>query len=571
MPNISLVLPDTTQSISRPIIFDIIGQIQDITKIRKDAKIYFSGDIARQQTPGTSIDSTDERFASFNSNNIVFIEADEDYDHDTLATTAVTRREHIPVFIDPLLDIRLTPVYVTTNVTINFKFRCLSKNEALRWRDDMRMRISMLRDINLHTLTYHYLLPLDVLMMLKAIHETKEVVEPYNESYEEFITRNSTDRLTLIGDLVNQDARLGISEKQSRIVGIYNFDAVPEKIERNDNGTYEISFSYKFSYEKPIACNFRYPVMVHNNLLPSVYTDFTNKTYDLYQVDKSWTKSLGALSGFESDTIMDNRITPNFLLRLPEFDDYQIPSCPVGTGSLFLALCEVDTTDKRTVLNLTELGDVVLDQDILNFIRDVEYPYMGNLYKSIFHLSLYRNNDLTVSGSLSVDAQLNVKAVADLTLRNQHRVRFAIVTDLTLLPREALDRLRRYPKVLTKVIESMNELFKNHPDFVNLGNKRYITELEFSPIYAMLTGYAMDNGQGSSRGQYYGDGLRVNGWPRNGSSNDMRNQLDGRRWKGYTSPAFADIDPLLVEQYRRNRIGSNTVSVTGIVAIKQTA
>jgi hypothetical protein len=32
---------------------------------------------------------------------------------------------------------------------------------------------------------------------------------------------------------------------------------------------------------------------------------------------------------------------------------------------------------------------------------------------------------------------------------------------------------------------------------------------------------------------------------------------------------FADLDPNMVEAYRRNRIGLNTVQVTGILAIKQ--
>lgn len=569
MPNVSITLPDTSQSVSRPIVFDIIDQIRDITKINKDTKIYFPGDILAMQTPGTSIDSNTERFASFNTNNIVFIEVEEDFDHDTLGSTAVAGKEHIPVFIDQDLDVRMAPVYATTNIIINFKYRCVSKTEALRWRDDIRMRVSQMRDVNLHDLTYHYSLPLELLVLLVAIHETKELVEPYDETFEEFMRRNSTTRLSLIGDLVNQDARLAISEKQCRIVGMFTWDAIPDKPEREDTGTWVASFSYKFSYEKPIACNFKYPVMIHNNLLPQQYTFGNDQSYDLYLVDKSYTLSLGALAGFESDTIMDHRVQPHFLLRLPDFDDYQLPSCPPGTGSAFIALCEVDLTDKRTLLNLNELGDVVIDHDILQFIKEVEYPFMCNLYHSIFHLSLYRNNYLTTSGTLALDAQMDVKAVANLNLRHQHRVRLSIITDLTLLTREALDRLRRYPKVLAKVIQAINELFKNHPDMVNLGNKKYITELEFSPIYALLTGYALDNGRGTSRGNFYGQGLPVNSWPRNGNSSDMRSELRPSRYRGYTSPIFKDIDPRLVERYRNNRVGSNTASIAGIIAIKQ--
>jgi len=428
-----------------------------------------------------------------------------------------------------------------------------------------------MRDINLHDITYHYLLPMELLILLKAIHETKELTEPYDESYADFITRNSSTRLTVIGDLVNQDARLAISETQCRIVGIYGWDGIPEKPERDDaTGTWVSSFSYRFSYEKPIGCNFKYPIMVHNQLIPRYYTYSNSQTYDLYPIDKSYSLSLGALAGFEADTVMDNRVTPHFLIHLPEFDDYQPTTCPPGTGSVFIALCEVDTIDRRTLLSLDDLGDIILDADIMQFIREVEHPYMCDLYKSIFHLSLYRNTSLTTSGSLILDVNLNVKAVTDLNLRNQHRVRMSIITDISLLSREALDRLRRYPKVLAKIIVAINELFRNHPDLVDLGRRSYITALEFSPIYALLTGHAMDNGAGNSSGSnYYGGGLAVNGWPRNSSSKDMRSAANLHRGTGYSSPIFADIDPRVIESYRRNRVGTNSTAVVGIVALKQ--
>lgn len=554
MPILSLTLPEQSEAISRPVVFDIIGQIQEITKIRPDTKIFFPGDIQKMQTPSTSIDSKDDRFATFNTNNIVFIEVEEDYDHETLGTTVINRKEHPAVFIDDALGIRLCPIYATSNVVINFKYRCVSKTEAMRWRDDIRMRISQLRDINLHDINYHYLLPLELLILIKAIHETKEVVEPYDESYVEYVSRCATPRLTVVGDLVNQDARLAIAERQCRIVGMYGFDGIPEKPERDDNGTWLITFSYKFSYEKPIGCTMRYPIMVHNNLIPKNYTYFNNKSYDLYPVVRSASLSIDALSGFESDTIMDNRRYPYPLIRLPEFDDYEIKSIPVGTGSVFLALCEVDLADKRSLVNLNELGDLIIDQDILEFIRVSEQPYMCKIYKSIFHLSLYRNDSLTSNDTITLLPDLTVKATSDLNLRHQHRVRLSIVMDLTLLSREALDRLRKYPKVLTKVIEAMNEIFKNHPDLVKLANMPYVTELQFSRIYALLTGYSLDNGTGTTRGTYYDTGLRVRGWP------DPRFQV---------SDVFKDIDPRILEQYRRNRVGMNNVMCTGIITFNK--
>lgn len=555
MPNISLTLPGTDQSITRPIVYDIISQIQDITKISKDTKVFYGGDIQKSKTPGTSIDSTDERFAMFNTNNIMFIEVEEDFDHDTLGSTAVTRPEQQPVFIDPELGIHIKPVYATTNIVINFKYRCIGKTEALRWRDDIRMRVSQLRDINIHDLTYHYLLPLDLLLLLKLVHQTKELVEPYNETYEQYIMRNSTDRLTVVGDLIAQDARLAISETQCRVVGIYNWDGIPEKPEREESGVWTVSFSYRFSFEKPIGCHMKYPIMVHNNLLPPHYTTFTNGEQDLYHVPKYATLSLGALAGFEADTISDARRSHEPIIRLPRFDDFEIKHVPTGSGTVLIALCQVDE-DKRTLANLTELGDIALDSDILQFIKDVEYPYVTSIYKSIINISLYRNEHLTWTDTIQCSSSLSISALEDLNLRDVHRIRLSLITDLTLLPRDALERVRRYPKVLVKIIAAMNELLRNHPDFVNLGSKNRVSQLEFSAIYAMLTGMNYDNGRGVSKGSYYGEGIRVNGWPNKG-------------FNSYNKTLFSDIDPRIVAQYRNNRVGINTVMPTGIINIHQ--
>jgi hypothetical protein len=572
MPNISLTLPGISQSVTRPVIFDIINQLNEITKTNKDTKIFFPGDIAKMRTPGTSIDDQTERFAVFNTNYITFIEVEEDYDHDTLGSTAVSRKEHIPTFIDRRLGMYVTPVYATSNVVINFKYRCPNKTEALRWRDDIRMRVSQLRDVSLHNLTYHYLLSPEVLDIIQEVYIRREAVASYNETLEEYILSHSTDRLTVIGDLVAKSPKLAISETQCRIVGTYGWDAIPDKPDREDSGVFTISFSYKFSYEKPIACNFRYPVMVHNQLMPKQYTYFSDKAYDLYRLDKSFTLSLGALNKFETDTVMDNAIQPDALIRLPSFDDFKIQIVPPGTGTVFIALSEVDIDNKMDLLNLNDLGNLIMDPDILEFIVQSEYPYICNLYSSIINLSLYRNEYLTSSKSIKMNQACNVSAVLSLDLRNQHRVRFSLITDLSLLNAAALERLKKFPKAFIKIIGAINELLRNHPDFVNLGSKSCITINDFSPIYAILTGQYYDNGKsGSSDGKYYGDGLGVSGFP---AFNNKDRAVNGgvsftKDKKNNGSKVYADIPLRVIESYRRNRISTNTVSVVGIIAFRR--
>jgi len=65
--------------------------------------------------------------------------------------------------------------------------------------------------------------------------------------------------------------------------------------------------------------------------------------------------------------------------------------------------------------------------------------------------------------------------------------------------------------------------------------------LEFDAVYQALTGFPMNNGTNINRNQYYGSNL-------NG--------------------LFSDIDPRVLENYRRNRIGHQTVQVSQIMVMK---
>jgi hypothetical protein len=552
MPNINLTIPEIDQSVSRPVIFDIINQLQEITKIDKTTEIFYPGDIQKMRTPGTSIDDKNiERFARFNTEKYNFIDVEEDFDINTLGSTAVSGHEQIPIFLDRSLNIIIKPIYATSNVKINFKYRCTSKTEAIRWRNDMRLRVSANRDINLHNITYHYLIPLELIELLRQVHIRRELTEPYSQTFEEYVKSNITDRLNIVGDIVNNDCRLSISETQCRIIGLYDFIGISDKPERDeDNGCYTISFSYKFNYEKPIGCNIRYPVMIHNTLLPERYTTFNNLSYDLDKVDKSYSMSLHALNNFESDTTINKLVDVNGILHIPYYDDFQLDesNTATGTGTVFLALSEVDVLDKRTLINLKELGNITIDDDILDFILNSELPYVTNLYTSIINISLYRNKYLTNSKSLICDNNLNIKATSNLSLRNEHRIRFSLVTDLTLLSKDALDRLRKYPLALIKIISALNELLRNNLDFINLGNNKHITELDFNNMYRVLTGYNYANNKAVSNDFYYGPGRNAD----NSSSSQY---------------GLFGLDPNLLEIYRNQRIGMNTVQLYSIIAI----
>ena len=532
MPVVEMTLPDVAQAVSRPVILAVVKQIQEITKIDKDVRIFYPGESQRMQQPGSTLNSTN-RDALMTNNQILFIEAEEDYEVDTMSATAVNYLEQNPVFNDFKLGISMTPIYVTTNVTINFRYRTQSKAEALRWRDDVRVRVSHMRDINLHNLTYHYLIPTPYLDLLQTIHALREETAGYGDTFAEYVLSNASDRLTLIGDLSNKDVRLGISETQARVVGIFGFEGVPEKPERDDaTGTWTITFSYKFSYERPAACNMRYPILIHNQLLPSEYTDFVNEVEDPEKKNNEFTISLKALNYFENTTQFKARINPYPIVNIPDFDQFMPTAVPPGTSTVYYVLCTFDPMTPKLLVDMNELGDMMMDDDIMDFIRGGEYRYITKSYRSILQLHLYRGDNLASDGAIECDTSGQISLAIDPNLRVEHRLRLSMVMDTSLLDRASLERLRAHPKVLAKILTAMNESLKDHPRLILMIQRNYVTEGDLKEFFRFMQGMDYNGYRGNTADRFQS---KVTALPRNPMIPDSRYQ------PGYEN---STVDPL---------------------------
>lgn len=568
MPIVSVTLPDTQQSISRPIVFDIVQQVIKITKL-PESDIVYVGDLQAAINPGSTIEDTD-RHARFNVANRLYIEATETRDPFTLATTAVRVREHPPVFLDPKLGIYISPVYTSHDVTITFRYTANSETLARRWKDDMEMNLAAMRDINVHDAVCHYLLPVEYLQLLKHLYDLREATGGYGQSFEEYVTSFSTDRLKLLSNITASETRLAISEKQCKIIGQYGFEGPPPVPERDDgDGVWNISFEYKFTYDKPTGCDMCYPVSVHNTVIDGIYTDDFDTNIDLLRITKSYSKSIGAMASFETDTTMNHRLSPYPYIRIPCYDDFKIPMQHPGMGTTIIALCTLDLPDKRSLLNLGNLGDYKLNGDILDFIKASETPFITMPYYSFVNVSLYKDNRLQSASSIRCTPQLDIIATTDLDPRSQYRITVNLVVDLEMIQRSAIDRLLKYPKAFVKIIGALNELLRNHPDFNSYGERTVITLTEFNPIFEILTGKRLGNGRGINAPTDYSPTAAGSNWPYRGQGG-LGNGINDRNVlgrSGYSGGLFDGIDPRIVEHYRQHRPITALVLNTGIVAL----
>ena len=461
MPNIYIPIQDTIQSVLRPVVLSISDQIFKLTDIPKNSRISYPGDLETRKSPGSGISDNEMQRVQSGHVNYVKIEVDEEYNSETALTTAVRQYEHLPIFSDDKIGVIIKPVYSQTNVNINFKFRGESKSSVYRWRDKIRADLSSMRDVNQHRASYSYQIPKNLIALIMEIHRLREDNAGYNENFGTYIINHSSTRLTELSNFSGEKTELAIAETQSRIMGWFDFDVAPEKASRDgDSDTWSIAFNYKFTFDKPIGLAIRYPVMIHNQILSTQFRPPAQAPSD-DDYRKEFSLSGSAFDYFDKTKELSRNNLDNKTITLPWFDEFIPRSIPSGTVSIFNALCQLDN-DKCTLCNLNDLDTISLDPDILDFIKRKEYKFMTKLYKSIFQVNLYRGMELSNNNDLEIDSALNVYSKVPLDMRVNHRIRFSIVADLSLLDKDSLDRIKDESIVKDKIIDALDD-GKNKP------------------------------------------------------------------------------------------------------------
>lgn len=457
MPRVDISLRDLESSVIRPVAFSVIRDVLEATQLEANTGILFPGNSEVGYQPSTTVSAQNENRERklLAHGKRVFIEHDEDYDEEGAITSAVMKPENRFIFVDDLLDFYIKPVYSTINATLTIRYRAKDRVEALRWRDSVRSRIQLGRRQLLHQVDYHYLIPESVDKLLTEIHRLRENVMGYDETLEEYKNNFFTKRKTVVSTLNGTELRDAITERQRRIIGQFEFGNKPERMEKDSNGdAWTIAFTYRYTYERPINLVLHYPIVVHNQLLSSQYrVDKPTDRDDYHILDHTMTTS--ALKYFEPDRLID--LWKNTRgIYLPNFDDFIPKSVLPNSLRLFTGLVLIDLDNPEILMNFGDLGEWSIEEDIKEFLK-TEAPFMKYQYKSVFDLSFYRNRDLFDQSleMIELDSDLNVNLLKSISPRNYFHVRLGLCSDLTLLDKDAQNRLRQNSCVLKKILSAI--------------------------------------------------------------------------------------------------------------------
>lgn len=158
MPKVYYSISGSRESVTRPVITQITNQLMEWTGISKKTNIFYPGDNERIAQTGVNITPSETPNITPHQERLS-IEVDENTDQARMISEAVFRPEHFAIFSDEKIGVEIVPVYSSTEVAINFKYRAKDKSSAMRWRDEIRARTSANREMFVHSINYCYLVP----------------------------------------------------------------------------------------------------------------------------------------------------------------------------------------------------------------------------------------------------------------------------------------------------------------------------------------------------------------------------------------------------------------------------
>lgn len=456
MPVLNLPIPDADNSITRNVVYSVINQLTDFMHLPKEVTIFLPG-VTEQTFHPKSPMGNNEDYARFTNLPIITLEVTEELVEEEAGHLNLMTPVTVPIIEDEALGLFLRPNYSFMRVSVTFRLSHQSKVIARQWRDEIRNRVRRGRQNFLHEASFHYRISPVAWAIIKEIHRLRENKEGYGETYEEYVRNHRNERLIETSNQSGHYSEYVMSETMRRIQGEFDFVLTPDDGEtKEDRTTHETSFTYHFDYDKVTSLTLNYPLVVHNQLLSSKYRAKESKFAELNRTELL-SYSNNALRYFEAGSLRHFRNARIQGIAIPMFDDFIPRNVQIATSRILTGLLEMKQKEKgQKLLNLEELGKYEFKPLFLQYLRK-EINYITQAYKSFIQIDLYEN-DLPIDKKhepLIINEHLDVICNTEVNLRKVYHVRLSIVSDINLVDRDAIDRLRENACELALILSVM--------------------------------------------------------------------------------------------------------------------
>jgi hypothetical protein len=427
MPKINLEIGDTYKSVVRPACLDVVEQMKAYTGIPKDTKVLFNDETNRV---------TNQDNVSFGKDDRLRVKATALYTEQGMLNMAVGGAHNVPIFHDPVLGVVAEPVYGETKLELEVEYRAKDRPTAEQWLNTIKRKVATGTEENLHSITYHYLLPEALMVVLYEVHRLRELQAGYGETLRSYFSQYMDSRVTKVTDQAGGNPRAAVREQQVQILGYFNFEAVPELDKEEGGATWIASFNYTVEFDRILGMNVTYPMIVHNQPMG---TDFVNWDNDFNELMKELIFS-ATTHGLE---VLNDSIPAMSTLEgwaVPDCDEWYPTAKRDGACMVARVLIGLDPRNTSLLLNLSELDTITLAPEALEYCKN-NYDKLHLPLASPIFVTLYQDNMPMGEDLVMVDTYLNVSSSVPLDLRKTYHLVISVATDLTRLTEKTIEWL----------------------------------------------------------------------------------------------------------------------------------
>lgn len=477
MPTIKLSLFSTEETIDRPILTSVVEDIKNYLGYTNDVyTVYDEKDsIYRKKSIAGELKSPNTL-----PNESIVIDATEDIIDDYSRYLGYINPDTKPFYTDNDIDAGAKILYHKKKLNISFKYDSKSKSDVNALINRLRTN-SVTEDYYItHNLEYSVILPIKYMKLLNHINTLKNNELKLGKTLADYISETFDSRATVIGSLDGNIYKddVALRERQVSVIGYISDDISNIKKEYNENtNTWSVNFTYSVEYEKPTMFIVNYPLVVFNQLIDRDY----RITMD--SVPNRLTVRTPANEAIYNSIISIPRLNKLYngqYVVFPSNDTETISPPTPNYVRVATAIALVEKDNLKKLFNLEDIRGFKFKDSFIEFIVCSELDYIGKPYQSMIYIEILKNGKPDYDNEVYIDKDLNLTTKLDLDPKSIYRVGVNILTDLSILSRDAVSRTTDYIKL-------ENELFKESYSLVSQIVDTQTKLIDSLQLYSELT------------------------------------------------------------------------------------
>lgn len=453
MPNITIPISDSYNLITRPVSMSIAKDILRLCAMDEKTPLRIAGE--RGVTSQLGTDGTGQEIR-FESDARLEATVDERVRSNTLLSTVVRRPDVTPTLYDANLGITLRTTYVQHDMAFEFKYVAKNKSGAEAWIKEVTARIAEGRSGIHHSIEYYVAIDDGILVTLQHLYQLRENLVGYGDTFTQWFNSLQLREIKLLsmenGDTHN--GTLAVTERQAHNSGYFEFGEIPKEVKDNDEVTWVVEFTYRYTYQKPMKWQLVYPMMIHQSHVGRGFYE-EQARYSLDHLNTALASRTQRALNRIRWMYTGRTPPPDGGLRWPFHDDWYTPKGPFEyTQPVLTVLIQVLPEDTQLVIDLKDLPDMDWTDSMFQYLK-VNHSILHQRGAALALVTLYSGDGAMDPSTITVDDHLVVRSVKPMDLRKMYHVRISFVTAHHTLTGHAINTLTQHPIATLEMLQTL--------------------------------------------------------------------------------------------------------------------